>query len=246
MKGFFLIAVSLLALPAWAGKFEIVGEGTAGRAADFIRVNIRVLSECHTTALSARQSVDQLTQQALAALEKYKTDIPAQVGVSPEANEQIVKTVYVDNRPVVVCDEAHDWTSSTTIQFKLDNLQLLAQLQDELLRLNGEVISANTPNQARVALSLSKPLPGVLAEAWDAMSDLALQRAHQNALRQVKVLSVGMSNPKVELTKVETTVNAGGQPIYDRVDSEGDTSGISLGSVSLKLVRKFTFKVEAQ
>lgn len=124
-------------------------------------------------------------------------------------------------------------------------MQLLAELQDDLLQLNA-VAPIDAPNTKRLTLSLSKPEPGVLAESWDAMSDLALKRAHQKALRQVKVLSEGMSNPKTELVKVESATTSGGQPIYDRVDSEGDTSGISLGNVSLKLVRKFTFKVDAQ
>jgi hypothetical protein len=38
-------------------------------------------------------------------------------------------------------------------------------------------------------------------------------------------------------------MDSSGQAIYDRVDSEGDTAGIGMGFVSLKLARKFTYKV---
>lgn len=244
-KGLFLIT-ALLSAQVWAGKFEIIGEGTASVAAQFVRVNILVASECHASALGARQAVDQLTQKAILVLEKYRTDIPAQLSVSPEANIQKVKTAYIDNQNVIVCDEDHSWTSSTVIQFKLNNLQLLAELQDALLNLNSKPPSLKATNKERLALTLSQPAPGVLAETWDGMSDLALQRAHANALRQVKVLSQGMTNPKIELMKVESAVKPSGQVLYDRVDSEGDTSGVSLGTVSLKLSRQFTFKVEAQ
>lgn len=246
MKRFIFTAAALITATAWAGKFEIIGEGTSTRPAEFTRVNIVVVSECHGSALSARRVVDELSQKAVGILDKYKTNIPAQLGISPEANEQKVKTAYIDNQTVVICDEDHAWTSSTVIQFKLNNLQRLAELQDDLLALNPKSVPANAINQERLALSLSKPTPGVLADSWDNMSDLALQRAHANALRQVKVLSAGMSNPKVELLKVEGAVGQDRQPLYDRVDTDGDTSGISLGSVSLKLARKFTFKVEAQ
>lgn len=115
MKSTFLVALLLVSAPAWAGKFEILGEGAASMEADFIRVNIRILSECHTSALSSRRNVDQLAQRTVLALEKYKANIPAQLGVSPEANEQVVKTIYVDGHSVVVCDENHSWTSSTII-----------------------------------------------------------------------------------------------------------------------------------
>jgi hypothetical protein len=246
MKKSVLGVISFMALSSWAGKFEVIGEGTSSKIAEFTRVNIAIVSECHSSALSARKVVDDLAQKAVVALEKYKSNIPAQLGVSPEANEQKVKTAYIEHQTVTICDEDHAWTSSTVIQFKLNNLQQLAQLQDELLALNEKSVPANARNVERLSLSLSKPVPGVLADTWDSMSDLALQRAHQNALRQVKVLTMGMANPKIELSKVETTVNHSGQALYDRVDSEGDTSGISLGSVSLKLSRKFTFRVEGQ
>ena len=196
--------------------------------------------------MSARQAVDKLTQEAIQALDKYRTELPEQLAVSPEANKQQIKTAYVNQQNIILCDADHAWTSSTLIQFKLNNLLLLAELQDALLALNIRTLPLTAINVERLALSLAQPVPGVLAETWDAMSDLALKRAHANALRQVKVLSEGMNNPKVELMKVATTSTASGQVLYDRVDSEGDTSGASLGTVSLKLARQFTFKVEAQ
>ncbi len=244
-KGFFLV-VAAISAQAWAGKFEIIGEGAATVKAEFTRVNIAIASECHASALSARQAVDQMTQKAIARLEKYKTDIPAQIAVSPEANLQKVKTAYINNENVVICDENHSWTSSTVIQFKLNDLQRLAELQDSLLSLNGNALPLGDTNKERLALKLSQPVPGVLAETWDKMSDLALQRAHANALRQVNVLSQGLNSPKIELVKVTSTSSSSGQVLYDRVDAEGDTNGVSLGTVSLKLSRQFTFKVEAQ
>lgn len=246
MKPVLIIAGMLLSTTSWAGKFEIIGEGAASKAAEFVRVNITVASECHGSALSARQAVDGLTQKAIGALAKYKTTIPEQLSVSPEANLQKIKTAYINQQQVTICDADHAWTSSTSVQFKLNDLQLLAELQDALLVLNAKTLPLTAVNVERLALSLSAPVPGVLAETWDTMSDLALKRAHANALRQVNVLSEGMVNPKVELTRVSTTANVSGQVIYDRVDSEGDTSGVSLGTVSLKLARAFTFKVEAQ
>ncbi len=245
MKKTVMLAL-LVAVNAWAGKFEIIGEGTAAKSAEFVRVNINVASECHQSALSARQAVDQLTQMVVVALAKYKTTIPEQLSVSPEANLQKLKITYINQQNVVVCDADHSWTSSTIVQFKLNNLQLLAELQDALLSLNGRTPSLSEINTERLTLSLATPIPGVLADTWDSMSDLALQRAHANALRQVRVLSQGMNNPKIELIKVTTTASSSGQVLYDRVDSEGDTSGASLGSVSLKLARQFVFKVEAQ
>jgi len=172
--GLFLVT-AILTAQAHAGKFEIIGEGTAAVAAEFIRVNITVGSECHASALTARQAVDQLTQKAILALEKYKTDIPAQLSVSPEANIQKVKTAYIKNENIVICDENHSWMSSTVIEFKLNDLQRLAELQDALLGLNAKAVSNTAINQERLALTLSQPAPGVLAETWDKMSDLALQ-----------------------------------------------------------------------
>lgn len=246
MKTSVVLASILLASAAWAGKFEIVGEGTAKKAAEFVRINIYVESECHSSALSARQDVDGLTQKAISTLAKYKTSIPEQLSVSPQANIQKIKTAYIDQVNVVICDENHSWTSGTVIQFKLNNLQLLAELQDSLLSLNTKALPMSAVNQERLVLSLAQPTPGVLAETWDAMNDLALKRAHQNALRQVTVLSEGMNNAKVELLRVSPTVNLLGQIIYDRVDAEGDTSAATLGTVSLKLARQFIFKVDSQ
>lgn len=246
MKTGLLVLGLVVSASAMAGRFEIIGEGTASMPAEFIRVSITVASECHSSALSARQDVDQLSQKAVATLEKYKTNIPDQLAVSPDANIQAIKTTYVDGRQVIICDVDHSWSSSTAIQFKLNNLQLLAELQDGLLSLNRKIKSNTEMNVERLAISLSAPVPGVLAGTWDKMSDLALQRAHQNALRQVRVLSEGINNPKIELSRVTTTANTSGQVVYDRVDADGDTSGVSLGKVSLKLARQFTFNVTAQ
>lgn len=146
MKTVLILAASLLSATTWAGKFEIIGEGTAAKAAEFIRINISVASECHQSALGARQAVDQLTQQALVALDKYKTTIPEQLSVSPEANIQRVKTAYIDQQNVIICDMDHSWISSTIIQFKLNNLQLLAELQDALLSLNVRTLPPSAIN----------------------------------------------------------------------------------------------------
>lgn len=244
-----LLTTTLLLATTWAhaGKFEIIGEGIASKPAEFIRVDIAVLAECHQSALQARRSVDALIEKATQALKAYKADIPDQLIVSPEANIQKLKTAYINGQNVVICDQAHSWTSGTTLQFKLNDLKLLANLQDDLLQLNDSSVGPNAVNVERLELSLGKPTPGVLATTWDTMSDLALERAHQNALRQVRVLSLGMTNPKVELTKVTAAATgSSGQLIYDRVDAEGDSSGSGLGLVSVKIARQFTFKVEAQ
>lgn len=235
-----------LSSAALAGKFEIIGEGTASKTAEFIRVNIEVRSECHSSALSARKAVDDLTTNALTVLHQFRTNLPEQISTSPQANIQKIKTAYINNENVIICNEDHSWTSSTMIQFKLEGLQQLAQVQDALLNLNGPTPTLAQLNAERLSIVLSKPTGGVLADTWDNMSDLALQRAHQNALRQVKVLTLGMLNPKIELIKVAPTTDSSGQLIYDRVDSEGDTTGVSLGNVSVKLARQFVFKVEGQ
>ncbi len=97
------LLTGLLAATAFAGKFEIIGEGAALKAAEFVRVNITVASECHGSALGARQAVDSLTQKTAMTLQKYKTDLPEQISVSPEANMQKLKTAYIDNQQVVIC-----------------------------------------------------------------------------------------------------------------------------------------------
>lgn len=238
-----LLATLLVSATAQAGKFEIIGEGVASKAAEFIRVQINIKAECHTSALAARKDVDTLAQKTVSVLGGFKADIPDQVIVSPEANLQQIKTAYVNGETVVICDEAHAWTSASVIDFKLDDLQQLAELQDSLLKLNPG--SVKETNVSRLALTLGRPNPGVLALTWDEMSDLALQRAHQNALRQVKVLTLGMVNPTIELAKVSAASSgSSGQLIYDRVDSEGDSGGNGLGLVSVRLARQFTFNVK--
>ncbi len=228
---------------AKAGRFEVVGEGTATMPSQYIQLAISAKSECHSSALSARQTADELTEKALKALKPFAADIPQQLQVSPEANQQAVKTAYINNQTVVICDEDHSWNSETSIRFRLNDLKQLAAVQDTLLTLNPVKIPNSAINVERLSLTIAKPTNGVLADTWDAMSDLALQRALQNALRQVKVLTQGMNQNSLELIKVEATKNSSGQTIYDRVDSQGDTSGIGLGFVSLKLARQFTYKV---
>lgn len=237
----------LIANFAWAGKFEIIGEGIAMKSAEFIRVEIIIQTECQPSALEARRAVDDLTAKATEVLLKFKSNLPDQLISSPAANIQRTKTAYINNETVIICDDTHNWTSATTLQFKLINLEKLAELQDALLVLNPKVVRPNAVNVERLALTLSKPTPGVLADTWNEMSDLALQRAHQNALRQVKVLTLGMVNPKIELSKVSAAATgSSGQLIYDQVNAEGDSSGDGLGTVSVKLARQFTFKVDEQ
>ena len=225
-----------------AGKFEIIGEGTSTKNAEFIKIQITVKSECLTTALLARNSVDNLSQQVLKTLGTYKANLPDQTQVSPGSNEQKKKVKYVNNQEVVLCDENHSWNSQSTIDFKLETMNQLAMLQDDLLKLNtGSQSSAI--NLPVVQLNLSQPSGGVLASTWDDMNDLALKRAQQNALRQVNVLISDLGPQKIQLAKVTTSTQPSGQLIYDRVDSEGDTSGASLGKVSIKISRQFTFLV---
>lgn len=228
---------------ARAGRFEVIGEGTATVPSEYIQLAISARSECHNSALSARQTVDEMTEKALQALKPFAADIPQQLQVSPEANQQAIKTEYINNQTVIICDEDHSWNSATSIRFRLNDLKKLAALQDALLSLNPAKVPNSAVNVERLSLSIAKPTNGVLADTWDKMSDLALQRALQNALRQVKILTQGMNQNSIELVKVEATTNSSGQAIYDRVDSEGDTSGIGLGFVSLKLARQFTYQV---
>lgn len=247
MKTKVLFFSLMVTTAAWAGKFEIIGEGIAMKPAEFIRVNISVASECHLSALNARRAVDDLVREALIVLDRFKADLPDQVTVSPEAHVQKTKTAYINNEHVVICDDTHNWTSSTSLQFKLIDLQQLANVQDALLVLNPKPTKLTAINAERISLTLSKPEAGVLADTWTTMSDLALQRAHENALRQVKVLTMGMINPKIELAKVTAaSTGSSGQLIYDQVNSEGDSSGAGLGVVSVKLARQFTFKVDTQ
>ena len=227
----------------FAGRFEVVGEGTATVPSEYVQLAITARSECHNSALSALQTVDELTERALLALKPFTADIPQQLQVAPEANLQAIKTAYIGNQTVTICDEDHSWNSATSIRFRLNDLKKLASLQDALLILNPAKIPNTVINVERLSLTIAKPTNGVLADTWDTMSDLALQRAQQNALRQVKVLTQGMNQSSLELVKVQATTNSSGQAIYDRVDSEGDTSGIGLGFVSLKIARQFTYKV---
>jgi hypothetical protein len=231
-------------ISAWAvaGKFEIIGEGTSTKNAEFIKIQISVKSECSPTALIARNTTDDLSQLIVKTLANYKTNIPDQVQVSPGSNEQKKKVIYVNNQEVVICDENHSWTSQTTIDFKLDTMSKLAMLQDELLKLNPQT-PANAINTLVTQLNLSQPTGGVLATTWDDMNDLALKRAQQNALRQVNVLISDLLPQKIQLAKVTAVTQASGQIIYDRVDSEGDTSGLGLGKVSVKVSRQFTYIV---
>ncbi len=80
---------------ARAGRFEVIGEGTATVPSEYIQLAISAKSECHSSALSARQTVDALTEKALQALKPFAADIPQQLQVSPEANQQAVKTEYI-------------------------------------------------------------------------------------------------------------------------------------------------------
>ncbi len=242
MKTLAGLAITLIATSAWAGRFEVVGEGSATVAAEFVKINIETKSECHISALAAREASDRLAEDAIHALKVFTAPIPEQLQTAPGDNIHQLKTVYINNEQEIICDESHAWSSSTLIQFKLNDLRQLASLQDALLALNPPAVGAEIKNIERLSLTLSRPVPGVLAETWDKMSDLALQRAMQNALRQVNVLTAGTTE-KVELLKVQGTTSSNGQPIYDRVDSEGDTAGISLGKVSLKMARLFTYKV---
>jgi hypothetical protein len=247
MKTLITTALMTLTSLSYAGKFEIIGEGIATRPADFVRLAISVNSECFSTALSARRHVDGLVQKASQSLARFMTNIPDQLSVAPEANVQKTKTAYINGETIIICDENHNWTSATTLEFKLQDLQQLAELQDELLSLTAQSVKPNAINVERLTMSLLKPTPGVLAETWNSMSDLALQRAHQNALRQVRILSQEIINPKIELAKVTAaSTGSSGQLIYDQVSAEGDSSGSGLGLVSVKLAREFTFKVEAQ
>ncbi|MES3037026.1 MAG: hypothetical protein V4736_03890 [Bdellovibrionota bacterium] len=228
---------------AWAGKFEIIGEGAASTAAEFINLDISVVSECHSSALSARKAVDELAEQAVAALKPFQTEMPQQLQIAPGANIQQLKTMYIGNENVVICDEAHNWNSNTMIQFRVRDLQSVAAVQDALLVLNPPNVAAEAKNVVRLKLTLGKPSPGVFAETWYKMSDTALARAQQNALRQVMVLIQGTNQTNIELLKVKPTTSSSGQLIYDQVTSEGDTAGIGLGTVSVKLAREFTYKV---
>lgn len=242
MKSLIFLSLSL-ASAAWAGKFEIVGEGTSTKPAEFIKIDVQMQSECHETASAARLAVDGMTEKALAELKNFAANIPEQLQIAPGANLQQIKSVYIDNQSVVICDGSHSWTSSSIIQFRLDNLQKLANLQDALLRLNPVALPPSVKNTERLTLTLSKPVPGVYAETWNVMSDLALQRAQQNALRQVLALVPGINMSSIELLKVKQANTVSGNAIYDTVTSEGDTAGIGLGSVSVKIAREFTYKV---
>ena len=232
---------------ALAGRFEIIGESSLTHPAEYLKLDIAVTGECYDSALSAKKAVDKMTGDILLVLEAFRdTQADRQIQVVPGSSAQNVKTAYVDGKQVTICDAKHAWTNSTTVQFKLTKVEELASMQDNVL----SVIEKNsTGNESEINLphlrgAMSNPSGGVFSDTWDKMSDEALDAAHQNALRQVKVLVRGNPSARVELIKVAPTIDSSGAIIYDRVSQTRGSGTISLGAVGLKMARLFVFNVD--
>ncbi len=239
-----LIVTGLLATQnVLASKFEVVGEGVATTSAEFLKVQIGINSECFQNATEARSNAEKMTLAAKNILADFANVFSDQTSIAVKANLQKVKTAYVGNETVVICDQNHSWTSGNTIHFKLKDIADLARLQDQLLGLNpvNQSVQKNAP---QLQLTIAQPEAGVTADKWNEISDLALKRAQINALRQVQVLTSENAGAKIQLQKVTATKESSGQIIYDQVTNEGDSSLSGLGSVSVKISRAFTFSVE--
>lgn len=247
MKKLMITVFLALASTAQAARLEARGEGVQIVPAEHLRLHVSVVSICHVSALDAHTVVDEklkLVTQALLAF--ADASIGDQVQISPGGNSQQSITEYDrnTNRPIVICDEAHNWQSRSSVSFKLTRLPDLAQLQDVLFRIARDHNVLNGVNTPGLTISISSPEPGVMSNTWDRMVDNALKMAYQDALRQVKAI-VDLENPNAQIKLVRmvgTPTASGAGNVYDRVTGANDTTGETLGKVKLELARQFVFE----
>ena len=235
---------------AHAETLEIIGEGSASHAAEFLKIQIDVGSECFASSLEAKNKTDDLSGKVAAVLSGFvDAKVEGQLAIYPGANEQTEKTTYVDNKLVVLCDKNHAWTSSSMIIFKLTAVTQLAELQDKVLTLMPQVAPASGGpgdsgiNQPALKMALGRPVPGIFSDTYDGLNDLALNNAYDNALRQANILIKRTPNAKLDVQSIAPTHDNSGAVQYDRTQSSDDPSGTSLGRVSVEIGRKFTFNV---
>ncbi|MCC2677833.1 MAG: hypothetical protein K0R29_409 [Pseudobdellovibrio sp.] len=251
MKNIILTSILVAGSIASASRLEVVGEGVVVQPAEFLRLDMAIISSCHPSARESRGEVDATASELQSLLQKHaNSDIGDQIQVSQGNNEQSVKTRYEknadgDNVTVIVCDQDHSWESSSTVSFKLTKLSDLAQVQDEILvfmKQKNHSIDINSPG---LVMTLSEPQPGVLANTWDAMKASALKTAHSQALGEARVIAdLQQPGAAIELIKMTDARNTSGAPIYDRVTGQTDSNGNSFGRVVLRLSRLFIFNVK--
>jgi hypothetical protein len=251
MKKLILTGLVLTSSLAWGSRLEVIGEGVVVQAAEFLRLDMSITASCHTSARESRGEVDATAAELQNVLKKYvNSAIGDQTQVSPGNNEQSIKTKYEkqddgSNKTVIVCDQNHSWESNSQVSFKLTNLNILAQLQDDVLtymKNKNRVIDINTSG---LMMTLSEPQPGVLANTWDAMKSSALRTAHGQALGEARVIAdLQQTDAQIELVKMTDARSTSGQPIYDRVTGQTDSNGSSFGRVVLRLSRLFIFNVK--
>lgn len=248
MKTLVVTGLIVMSSFSWAARLEVSGEGVQTMTAEYLKLSVTVSSVCHTSALDSRSLVDQkvaLVQQSLQPF--LDASIGDQIQVSPGNNSQNVISVYDRKTDIttIICDEVHSWQSNSTLSFKLTRLQDLAQLQDALFTLAKNNNIPNGVNTVGITLDVSTPQPGVLAATWDAMVDNALRMAYNDALRQVNAIAkITDPNPQIKLLKMTGPSSSNSSSVYDRVTGSSDSSGTTLGKVSLKTARLFLFEVK--
>jgi hypothetical protein len=234
-----------LGSPAALGaSFEVVGDGSASARAEFLKLTVRVDAECYSSSRDARRRADELAVGVRDALRPFlEQDMELQLQVLPGLNARAEKTHYVSStgKTEIVCDLAHGWSSENTIVFKLAKLDRLAEVQDALLSLNASVPELRV-NEPRESVALDRPVPAVFETTYEALQDRALRKAHETAVRQVRVLLESQPGAVATLVKVSSTNDSSGAVSYDRTGMSADPTGTSLGAVSVHVSRMFTFK----
>lgn len=236
-------ALTLSPTLAFATTLEVIGDGHASHAAEFLKINIELASECHGSAVGSKQSLDELLAKVRTVVtEKIDPSVPDSLVVLHGVSDQSVKQDYVEGRLVKICDENHAWRSTSRLVIKLTAIDELAELQDAVLRsVPGSPVTINTP---RSTLSLGKPTPGVFSDTYSTLVDTATENAHNHALHQVEVLTRRTPGAEIKLVRVAPSTQDSGNIVYDRTLSSADPEGSSLGRVYVQVSRKFIFNVK--
>lgn len=227
-----------------ATTLELIGEGSATHAAEFIKMSVSIQTQCYDSSVAARQRFEEVATHLKNTVGHLAANTDDGIVINRGTNNQQEIVEYIDGVRVQLCNNAHSWTSSGSVVIKIDNVQQLPQAQDEILKQIDSLTSgAPQPNTPRVVSSLSQPSAGVWADTYQQLQDDALTKALDNARHQAGVLTRETPSAVIELVRVSPSTTGSGVVLYDRTNSSNDPNGISLGVVRVEISRKFLFKV---
>jgi hypothetical protein len=178
-----LFIVALVSMGLFAGEATVTGNASISKAAEFIKVNFKVVSECYANPTDAMKANNDTVIKIQGILKKSldpQSDID-RIYTHGGMTSKFSKTIYEGHNAVIICQNT--FQQVTTVEFKSGKVaefsKIFAIIQEDVL---SNFSKKENDTEAMTYVNIQTPIPDVCEKTKKDMSLEAKEKAVEDAM----------------------------------------------------------------